>query len=194
LGQGLIRAGYRVGIAGDTVMVQGTYGTATLTGIEALRFADTGIITLADLRAAPGTEDLVTLLADGTPGFVMPTAYTGPLALTYQFTGTDGSDVLSGTGRNDFVYLGTGDDAANMGADEKFRQCAPPCSRTDTSPECTLRFLPSTSAVCRPQTGEIGWCATSGRRWRKKGSGERHLFAHGIAPRWRHQRCAGITS
>ena len=39
-----------------------------------LRFADTGIITLADLRAAPGTEDLVTLLADGTPGFVMPTA------------------------------------------------------------------------------------------------------------------------
>ena len=111
-----IRAGYRVGIAGDTVMVQGTYGTATLTGIEALRFADTGIITLADLRAAPGTEDLVTLLADGTPGFVMPTAYTGPLALTYQFTGTDGSDVLSGTGRNDFVYLGTGDDAANMGA------------------------------------------------------------------------------
>ena len=111
-----IRAGYRVGIAGDTVLVQGTYGTATLTGIEALRFADTGTITLDDLRTAPATEDLVTLLADGSPGFVMPTAYTGPLALAYQFTGTDGSDVLSGTGRNDFVYLGTGDDAADMGA------------------------------------------------------------------------------
>ena len=110
------RASYRIGIAGDTVMVQGSNGIATLTEIEALRFADTGTITLADLRAASGTEDLVTLLANGTPGFVMPTAYTGPLALAYQFTGTDGSDVLSGTTRNDFVYLGTGDDAANMGA------------------------------------------------------------------------------
>jgi Ca2+-binding RTX toxin-like protein len=110
------RAGYRVGVLGDTILVQDTNGTATLTEIEALRFADTGSITLEDLRAAATTESLVTLLTNGTPGFLLPTAYTGPLALAYEFTGTDGTDVLSGTARNDFVYLGTGDDAADMGA------------------------------------------------------------------------------
>lgn len=110
------RASYRVGLAGDTVLVQGSNGTATLTEIEALRFADTGTITLEELRGASGTEGLVTLLTNGTPHFLLPTAYTGPLPLAYQFTGTDASDVLSGTSRNDFVYLGTGDDAADMGA------------------------------------------------------------------------------
>lgn len=110
------RASYRIGIAGDTVLVQGANGTATLTEVEALRFADTGTVTLDDLRTGATTESLVTLLTNGTPGFVMPAAYTGPLALAYQFTGTDASDILSGTARNDFVYLGTGDDAADMGA------------------------------------------------------------------------------
>lgn len=110
------RDSYRVGIAGDTVLVQARYGTATLTEIEAIRFADTGTISLEDLRAAPGTEEVVTLLAGGTPTFLMPQAYAGPLALAYQFAGTAIDDVMRGTSRNDFAILGAGSDAADMGA------------------------------------------------------------------------------
>jgi serralysin len=98
------------------VLVQARYGTSTLTEIEAIRFADTGTISLEDLRAAPGTEEVVTLLAGGTPTFLMPQAYAGPLALAYQFAGTAIDDVMRGTSRNDFAILGAGSDAADMGA------------------------------------------------------------------------------
>jgi len=109
------RASYRVGIAGDTVLVQGATGTATLTGIEALRFADTGTILLADLPATPGTEELVTTLVDGTPTLGFST-YPVTLPLADRIAGTANNDVMLGTERNDFAILGGGDDAASMGA------------------------------------------------------------------------------
>jgi Ca2+-binding RTX toxin-like protein len=107
---------YRIGVAGDEIRVRGPEGSDVLRGIEQLEFADTAAITLATLQGSPETEELMSLLVDGTLRLQLPDTYGGPLNLRYLFTGTNGSDVAAGTSQNDFANLGDGNDAASMNA------------------------------------------------------------------------------
>ena len=111
-----LRAQYRIGVAGSEIRVQGLDGRDALSGVEQVQFADTAAITMATLLGSPGTEELMSLLVDGTLRLQLPDEYAGPLALRYLFTGTNGSDVAAGTSQNDFANLGDGNDAASMNA------------------------------------------------------------------------------
>ena len=107
---------YRIGVAGSEIRVRGPDGADALSGVEQVQFADTAAITLATLLGSPGTEELMSLLVDGTLRLQLPDVYSGPLDLRYLFTGTNGSDVAAGTSQNDFANLGDGNDAASMNA------------------------------------------------------------------------------
>ena len=111
-----LRDQYRIGLMGGEIRVRGPEGNDTLRGIEQLQFGDTAPITLASLAGSPGTEELMSLLVDGTLRLQLPDEYAGPLDLRYVFTGTDGSDAATGTAQNDFINLMKGDDAASAGA------------------------------------------------------------------------------
>ena len=109
-----LRAQYRIGVAGSEIRVQGPDGRDALSNVEQVQFADTAAITLATLLGSPGTEELMSLLVDGTLRLQLPDEYVGPLNLRYLFTGTNGSDVAAGTSQNEFANLGDGNDAASM--------------------------------------------------------------------------------
>ncbi len=107
-----LREQYRIGLMDGEIRVRGPDGNDTLRGIELLQFGDTAAITVASLQGSPGTEELMSLLVDGTLQLQLPDEYAGPLDLRYVFTGTDGSDMATGTEQNDFINLKDGDDAA----------------------------------------------------------------------------------
>jgi Ca2+-binding RTX toxin-like protein len=108
-----LRDQYRIGLMDGEIRVRGPDGNDTLRGIEQLQFGDTAAITVASLQGSPGTEELMSLLVDGTLQLQLPDEYAGPLDLRYVFTGTDGSDLATGTEQNDFINLKDGNDAAS---------------------------------------------------------------------------------
>ncbi len=114
------RASYRVGMAGNHVLVQGPDGNDEIVDAEWLKFGATPALSLEAWRARPDTDELIGVLVTGPGGpqlhYAMPLAYVGPGDLAYVHAGTNGDDMVSGTTRNDFMNLGPGNDAAHMGA------------------------------------------------------------------------------
>jgi len=108
--------GYRIGISGDHIRIDGPDGYDDLTEVERLQFGASAPITVESLRNRPGIDELMSFMTEGRLSFELPIEYSGALDLRYVYPGTSGSDIVAGTSFNDFMNLGGGDDAVHMGS------------------------------------------------------------------------------
>ena len=105
----------------SAIVIEGTYGTDTITDCEYITFSDQ-TVAVADLRAEYASSGYNPLFANATSGeasFMMADTYTGGVSgVQWQYIAQAGSianTVIGSTG-NDFMNLLGGDDAANGGA------------------------------------------------------------------------------
>jgi hypothetical protein len=107
---------YRLGSRDDVVMLQGPDGTDQLTNIELLKFGAAAAVSIASIRGTSEDAGLVFANLGGKTGFVLPDAYTGPVAgIQNQLLATATADVVLGTQQSDFINALGGDDAVNGG-------------------------------------------------------------------------------
>jgi len=104
----------------SAIVIEGDYGTDTITDCENITFSD-GTISVADLKTeyASSYKPLFANATSGEAPFMMADTYTGAVSgVQWQYLaeiGLDGNTVVGSTG-NDFMNLLGGDDAAVGGA------------------------------------------------------------------------------
>ncbi len=110
------QASYRVGVRDSVVITNGPDGIDRFVNVENFQWDSAGAVSLDALQAAsPGL--VYAVLGDGTAAYVLPDAYTGPVAgIVNQQIGSAGNDALFGTDKADFINGGAGDDAIDGGA------------------------------------------------------------------------------
>jgi len=104
----------------SAIVIEGDYGTDTITDCENITFSD-GTISVADLKTeyASSYKPLFANATSGEASFMMADTYSGAVSgIQWQYLaqiGTDANVVVGSTG-NDFMNLLGGDDAAVGGA------------------------------------------------------------------------------
>jgi serralysin len=104
----------------SAIVIEGTYGTDTITDCENIQFSD-GTISVADLKTeySSSYKPLFANATSGEASFMMADTYSGAVSgIQWQYLaqiGTDANVVVGSTG-NDFMNLLGGDDAAVGGA------------------------------------------------------------------------------
>ena len=104
----------------SAIVIEGTYGTDTITDCENIQFSD-GTVSVADLKTeyASSYKPLFANATSGEASFMMADTYSGAVSgIQWQYLaqiGTDANVVVGSTG-NDFMNLLGGDDAAVGGA------------------------------------------------------------------------------
>ena len=110
------QAAYRYGVRDGVVITSGADGLDQFVSVERFQWGDAAAVSLASLAAL--NTGLVYVSFDGGTGrFVLPDAYTGPVAgLVNQTLSGGGNDVVLGTETADFINGGEGNDAIDGGA------------------------------------------------------------------------------
>ncbi|NCY26169.1 MAG: hypothetical protein EBX37_15400, partial [Alphaproteobacteria bacterium] len=107
---------YRYGVRNTVAILTGPDGTDQLTDVELLKFGTQAPVSIASLKVSAADTGLVYANIGGKSGYVLPDAYTGPVAgpVNQQLGGTTGDNIL-GTDKADFINALGGDDGVNGG-------------------------------------------------------------------------------